>query len=81
MIRRSVDPRFPDTEARWTIFLAKFTFMKPNPAFYQYVTDILFREIIKAKVPTNERQVSSGPESQLTVQEANALHYAAGYVC
>ena len=68
-------------KARWTTFLAKFSSTKPNPAFYQYVTDILFREIVKAKFPTNERQVSSGPKFQLTVEEANALHYAAGYVC
>ena len=53
---------------------------KTQIAFYQYVTDIPFREIIKIKFPTNERQVSSGPKSQLTVKEANALHYAAGYV-
>ena len=26
-------------------------------------------------------KVSSGPESQLTVEVSNALHYAAGYVC
>ena len=67
-------------KAKWTTFIAKFTSTKPNPAFYQYVTGILFREIIKIKFPTNERQVSSGPKSQLTVEEANALHYAAGYV-
>ena len=68
-------------KARWTTFIGKFTSMKPNPAFYQYVTDIHFREMIKAKFPTNECQVSSGPASQLTVEETNALHYAAGYVC
>ena len=68
-------------KAKWTTFIAKFTSTKPNPAFYQYVTDIFFREIIKIKFPTNEHQVSSGPKSQLTVEEANALHYAAGYVC
>ena len=69
-------------KARWTTFLGKFTSMKPNPAFYQfYVTDIHFREMIKVKFPTNEHQVCSGPAFQLTVEETNALHYAAGYVC
>ena len=67
-------------KAKWATFIAKFTSTKHNPAFYQYVTDILFREIIKFKFPTKERQVSSGPKSQLTVEEANALHYAAGHV-
>ena len=42
---------------------------------------MLFREIIKIKRPTNEHQVSSDPKSQLTFEEANVLHYAAGYVC
>ena len=54
-------------KAKWTTFIAKFTSTKPNRAFYQYITDIVFREVNKIKFPTNERQVSSGPKSQLTV--------------
>ena len=70
-----------DFKAKWTAFLVKSTSVKPNPAFYQYITDILFREVVKAKFHSSECQVSASAKSQLTVEETNALHYAAGYVC
>ena len=51
----------------------------PCPILYQYVTDVVFKEMIKQQYPI-ERTHSTASEAFLTGDEVNALQYAAGYV-
>ena len=51
----------------------------PCPILYQYVTDVVFKEMIKQQYPI-ERTHSTASEAFLTGDEVNALRYAAGYV-
>ena len=46
--------------------------------FYQRVTDILFRSLVKSHYQIAN---NSEPTASLDDQEANALRYAAGFVC
>ena len=49
--------------------------------FYQYDTDVIFKELVKQHTPTDT--VRHGPDLEvpaLDYQETNALHYAAGYI-
>ena len=46
--------------------------------FYQHVTDILFRLLVKSHYQIAN---NSNPTVSLNDQEANALRYAAGFVC
>ena len=50
------------------------------PIFYQYITDVLFKTMVKCHFPVNP--VASQPHDvpPLDYQESNALRYAAGYV-
>ena len=51
-----------------------------SPIFYQYITDVLFKTMVKYHFPVNP--VASQPHDvpPLDYQESNALRYAAGYV-
>lgn len=52
-----------------------------SPIFYQYVTDVIFKELVKQHTPIDT--VRHGPDLEvpaLDYQETNALRYAAGYV-
>ena len=63
----------------WTSFLSQSIGVKACPIFYQYVTDIVFKEMIKKRYRIMPVQ-SGTEESSLTYEEINALRYAAGYV-
>ena len=52
-----------------------------SPIFYQYVTDVIFKELVKQQTPIDTTR--HGPHLEvpaLDYQETNALRYAAGYV-
>ena len=51
-----------------------------SPIFYQYITDVLFKTMIKCHFPVNPVASQADDEPPLDYQESNALHYAAGYV-
>ena len=66
----------------WRVFLTKSVNMKAFPAFYQFVTHAMFKELIKAHYPVlnNTDVADEMPSRPLTHVEQNALRYVAGYV-
>ena len=50
-----------------------------SPIFYQYITDVLFKNMIKCNFPVNPVASQAHDMPPLDYQESNALHYAAGY--
>lgn len=65
-------------QQKWEDFLAPILTEKSSTAlFYQRVTDILFRLMVKS----HYQIASSKPTASLNDQEANTLRYAAGFVC
>ena len=54
--------------------------LKQSPIFYQYVTDVLFKEEVKRRFPVSTTATESSPLPALDYQERNAIRYAAGYV-
>ena len=73
------------TSARFTSLwdqLMALSLKKPaSPIFYQYVTDVMFKDLVKGRFPTVDQvthQVEDSPE--LEYEESNALRNAAGYV-
>ena len=62
--------------------LMQLSIGKPaSPIFYQYITDVMFKMMIKSHFPVS--LVACGQTSgvpPLDYQESNALRYAAGYV-
>ena len=66
-------------QQKWEDFLGPILSEKSSTAlFYQRVTDILFRLMVKSHYQIAN---SSKPTASLNDQEANALRYAAGFVC
>ena len=66
----------------WASFLNQSISYKAHPAFYQFVTQTIFDDLIKEEfliIPPST--VSEHPESPLSLEEHNALRYVAGYVC
>ena len=51
-----------------------------SPIFYQYITDVLFKTMIKHNFPLNPVASQAHDVPPLDYQESNALRYAAGYV-
>ena len=49
--------------------------------FWQHITDLCFKEFLKIKFPKQLGTTSTVSEFHLTFKEANALRYAAGYIC
>ena len=55
---------------------------KSSHIFYQYLTDNIFRQLIKIKFPADATvQPANQYNVDLTFEEASGLCYAAGYVC
>ena len=52
--------------------------MIPAPTLYQHLTDIIFRELLKEKYVVPSTACSMAKD--VSVIEANAMRYAAGYV-
>ncbi len=57
---------------KWVDFVSLST---SEPVFYQYVTDVVFKELIQARFPVVSHQRSV----TITNKEANVIRYAAGY--
>lgn len=47
----------------------------------QFVTDEVFKELIKHEFPVNPTNSSETPQHPLSYEEQNALRCVAGYVC
>jgi len=53
---------------------------RASPIFFQYLTDSIFKEMVKQKHPPPQHNEAVEPIPPLTYEEENALYYAAGYV-
>lgn len=68
----------PEFKKLWFQLLEKVK-LKSDPIFYQYVTDFIFKSIIKEKFPViedNQHEV----EEVIGYEEQNVIRYMAGYV-
>ena len=64
----------------WIDFVNTAVSIVPIPAFYQHVGNQVFQSILKSSFPVNtDKELTV--ETSLSYEEANALRYAAGYVC
>ena len=71
----------PSFTAAWDRLLCETLGMQQaSPIFYQYVTDVLFKEQVKQQYPLSESATKSSSLPLLDFQERNAIRYAAGYV-
>ena len=53
-----------------------------SPTFYQYATDVVFRQLIQEQFPLPKRSAEqSDPSAVISYQESNVLRYVSGYVC
>ena len=59
-------------------FVALSTSKPASPVFYQYVTDVMFKELIQAHFPVVSRPATQRSVT-ITNEEANVIRYAAGY--
>ena len=64
---------------RWTVFLCKANSPCGTKVLYQHLTDLMFKSLLKSTYSLADRTFQ--PPSPLTINEANALRYVAGYVC
>ena len=66
----------------WNAFL-KNSIKKGGPIFLQHITNYIFKQLVKKRVPvatlTTSQQTTYSTQS-LTYDEKNALQYAAGYI-
>ena len=51
-----------------------------SPIFYQYITDDIFKQLVKQKYPLPATSMEAHSLPPLDYQEQNAVRYAAGYV-
>ena len=65
----------------WSEVLQNVQGCNTCPIFYQFVTDHVFRKLLRLHFPVNKLPDTAHNSSPLTNEEASALRYAAGYVC
>ncbi len=67
----------------WKQFLQESPGCEACPIFYQYITDKIFKRLIEIRYPvaSESGHHTSTASDTLLYGEANALRYAAGYVC
>ena len=72
-----------DFKTKWVSFLDNIITapLSPSPIFFQHVTDLCFKELIRIKYPILNQSGEAVSNFHLTFEEANALRYAAGYIC
>ena len=71
----------PEFVTSWARLMEQSLGKQVFPIFYQYVTDVIFKELVKQQTPIDTAR--HGPHLEvpaLDYQETNALRYAAGYV-
>jgi len=72
--------RASDTFRRdWKTFLHESFQVEAFPAFYQFVTHHMFKELLKMEYPLPEVSTNTCARP-LTLEEKNALRYVAGYI-
>ena len=67
--------------SRWSSFTTLAVGEPATPILTQHLTSLIFREMIKQRFPLEKEMGSSEDVPPLSVEEENALRYAAGYVC
>ena len=67
----------------WSQFLQASVGHQASPAFFQFVTHTVFKELITMEYPIAVHTTTpvESPQCPLTYEEENALRYIAGYVC
>ena len=65
----------------WKVFLHNSISQQAHPAFYQHVTSMVFKELMKTEYPLSPPDIAEHPDRPLTFEERNALRFVAGYVC
>ena len=69
----------------WSSFIQASVGCTASPILYQFLTDEIFKRLLKSTVSLSSIASSSEsngyPSCQLTYEEQNAVRYAAGYVC
>ena len=64
----------------WSSFISKVTdHSLPQPTFYQEVTDLVFEDLVHSALPVQTDEVSKA--TAILYEDANVIHYTAGYVC
>lgn len=63
----------------WCNFLTGQVGVAAVPAFYQTVTDKLFKHMVLSQPSADEPQLT--PVQPVTCEDTNIVRYAAGYVC
>ena len=65
----------------WKDFLSKSVGSEAFPVFFQYVTQKVFKEIVKKEFELSSLHAHSGNSCELTYDDQCAIRYVAGYVC
>ena len=63
----------------WEDFIMHFDAPK-TPTFYQYVTDEVFKQMVKVEFAKEPEEDCEMPTTSVNVMEENTLRYTAGYV-
>lgn len=63
---------------KWADFVLTCGKVSASPAFYQYATDIVFKELIQIYFPVASQPIAQ-KSTTITNTEANVIRYAAGY--
>ena len=66
---------------KWIIVIDNIPGGTPSPIFFQYVTDKIFRQLVKIRSPVETLRSTHHNRDELTFEEESGLRYAAGYVC
>ncbi len=67
----------------WAQLMKQSLGKRASPIFYQYVTDVMFKELVKQHTPMDSATHHAPDQSEvpaLDCQETTALRYAAGYI-
>lgn len=68
-------------KGEWKRFLQSSVKAMSSPIFCQYVTNEVFKELIKLEYPLTDTTSDHSTAHPLTHMEKSALRYVAGYVC
>ena len=71
----------PEYKALWEQFLLQTINSVVSPTFYQYTTDVVFRQLIQEQFPLPRSTEQGDPSAVISYQESNVLRYVSGYVC
>ena len=71
----------PEYKALWEQFLLQTINSIGSPTFYQYATDVVFRQLIQEQFPLPRSAEQGDPSAVISYQESNVLRYVSGYVC